>query len=125
MNNYNKALEITSEMDLFLNPYIKRGDINSKDLLKITEYAEKIILPTLQAKQVFNTDPEAAVGCRFLIPIEKGWTISVLVAYIAETDNFDADSFLIHDSIGLPVGDTVKSGWVEEEYKSNRFKIRK
>ena len=125
MNNYKNALGIVEGVRVFFDREFDNGNLTSEDLLKIAEYSEEIVIPTLQAKQVFNDDPQAAVGCRFLIPLTKGWTLSALIAYLEDDRSFDVDSVVIHDEIGIPIGDHVKSGWVDEQYKIDLFKIRK
>ena len=123
MNNYNTALKITEEFSKFFDKHFK--SLTSLDSYKITEYCSDIVIPTLQAKQVFNNDPNAAVGSCFLIPIERGRVVSGHIHYIEEHRYFGVDCVMVYDEIGVPLNDGVKSGWIEEYYKKDLYKISK
>ena len=119
MSNYNLAVKITEAIKNFSDKVYKdyQKVLSTEDLYMISEYSENIILTQLQAKQVFNDDPDAAVGSRFLIPITEGRCISALVAYIEESRDFDIDAVLIYDKVGVPCYWGAKAGWTDEWYK--------
>ena len=118
MTNYNLAVKITDGIKKFVDMAYKEylQVLSTEDLYLISDYSEKIILIQLQAKQVFNESDEAAVGCRFLIPITEQRVLSVMVAYIEESRDFDIDAILIYDKIGVPCYNGSKLGWVDEFY---------
>ena len=119
MSNYNLAVKITDGIKKFCDEVYKdyKNALTTEDLFMISEYAEDVILTNLQAKQVFNDDPNAAVGCRFLIPITDDRCISALIVYIEESRGFDIDAVLIYDKIGVPCYWGAKAGWTDEWYK--------
>ena len=119
MSNYNLAVKITDGIKKFVDlVYPKYGEVLSfEDLYLISDYSEKIILTQLQAKQVFNNDQDAAVGSRFLIPITDDRILSVMVAYIEQSRDFDIDAIMIYDKIGVPCYNGPKLGWIDEFYK--------
>lgn len=125
MNNYKRALEITNGFNLFFDEYIKSDIINTNDLFMITDYCDNIVIPLLQSKATFNElKPEDSVGVRFLMPITNGRSVSALIAFIPDMNEFDVDSVEVYDEIGIPIWNKISNVWVDSMYKENKYRLR-